>query len=185
MDNEYIKHCIADNLLQLRRNSGITQKTLAEKAGLDQSYVSRMEHGDAEGKPVQWVKLAHALGVPVAHLFQGCDLQNKHTETPATPVLTLDVDGYPTDNTLDIIQTYPGYQGNWKWLMEAIAPLFCKHGRWESIDGIYWQVATGGWSGNESIIRALQKNTLFWSMCWQLSKKGGYYEFKTNAVENP
>lgn len=40
-------------------------------------------------------------------------------------------------------------------------------------------LATGGWSGNEDIITALQDNkTHFWLMYWTLSKRGGYYEFE-------
>lgn len=39
-------------------------------------------------------------------------------------------------------------------------------------------LSTGGWSGNESIIGALQDNFLFWSMCWEKSIRGGHYWFK-------
>lgn len=40
------------------------------------------------------------------------------------------------------------------------------------------QLWTGGWSGNEAIIAALQANLLFFSLYWQESKRGGYYRFK-------
>lgn len=42
---------------------------------------------------------------------------------------------------------------------------------------------TGGWSGHEDIILALQKN-MFWSCYWYLSQRGGHYEFKIgkNAI---
>ena len=35
---------------------------------------------------------------------------------------------------------------------------------------------TGGWSGNEDIIAALDSTT-WWFLCWQSSKRGGNYVF--------
>lgn len=43
------------------------------------------------------------------------------------------------------------------------------------------RLATGGWSGNESIIGALQKNWLWWAMCWQSSHHGGLYFFQFDS----
>ena len=39
-------------------------------------------------------------------------------------------------------------------------------------------LSTGGWSGNEDIIAALQQNFLFWSMCWVKHIRGGHYWFE-------
>ena len=38
------------------------------------------------------------------------------------------------------------------------------------------ELTTGGWSENEYIIDMLA-NTMFWSLWWQESKRGGYYKF--------
>lgn len=37
---------------------------------------------------------------------------------------------------------------------------------------------TGGWSGNESLIEALQDNFIFWTAGWEKSTKGGHYWFR-------
>ena len=40
------------------------------------------------------------------------------------------------------------------------------------------RLATGGWSENEEVIeKLLQEYNTFWTMYWQMSKRGGYYEF--------
>jgi hypothetical protein len=43
------------------------------------------------------------------------------------------------------------------------------------------ELHTGGWSGNESIIDALQEN-MIWHFSWETSKRGGHYwlEFRLN-----
>jgi len=40
------------------------------------------------------------------------------------------------------------------------------------------ELHTGGWSGNEDIIEALQSNFMFWAMYWQQSRRGGHYKFR-------
>ena len=44
------------------------------------------------------------------------------------------------------------------------------------------ELHTGGWSGNEMIIEALQKNLMFWSLCWQKSERGGHYYFDLSRL---
>lgn len=44
--------------------------------------------------------------------------------------------------------------------------------------GRTYHVSTGGWSGNESILSAMEENWTFWAVCWQQTKRGGHYVFK-------
>ena len=41
---------------------------------------------------------------------------------------------------------------------------------------------TGGWSGNEQIVGAMQK-TYFWVFYWQLSRRGGHYWFEIKFIK--
>ena len=88
-------------------------------------------------------------------------------------VIECDQDDYPSERTLDAITTF---RGSPEQLLEAVRPLFEPYGRCEQ-KGNIWSVATGGWSGCESVIRAMLENRLFWGMAWYQSKRGGYYEF--------
>ena len=45
------------------------------------------------------------------------------------------------------------------------------------------QLHTGGWSGNEDVIVALQQNFLFWSMFWRKHTAGGHYWFEIAMKE--
>ena len=47
-----------------------------------------------------------------------------------------------------------------------------------------FNLRTGGWSGNEAIIQAMQENRIFWAMCWQESRRGGHYKFDLTDLIN-
>lgn len=92
---------------------------------------------------------------------------------------TFDVDGYPRDATLDAITNWMfcserGLRELMAFVREAWSSLY---GR-VTVEGNLYTLVTGGWSGNESIVSALQNNRMFWGICWQLSQVGGLYEFK-------
>ncbi len=86
---------------------------------------------------------------------------------------TFDSDGYPTDETLDAIA---------KWSFDdAVGWLNFIHSAWSHRFGFLQcemnQIvfATGGWSGNESIIEAMRENVVLWTLLWESSHRGGKY----------
>ena len=83
---------------------------------------------------------------------------------------------YPSEEVLSRIETWPAdnidgwfdyIRQNW-WMGE------------ELIDdhGIEIDMSTGGWSGNEDIIEAMQENALMWNLCWVQSRRGGHFIFQ-------
>jgi len=99
----------------------------------------------------------------------------------------LDSDGYPTDAALDVIRL-------WHWddargWFKFIESIWSVYGRWiecgwrnSDFDTAY-DVATGGWSGNESIIRAMQDNHMMWLLSWYQSTRGGHYIFVLKEIK--
>jgi hypothetical protein len=90
----------------------------------------------------------------------------------------LDEDGYPTDEALQRVIAWPYadtrgliefVRGIWNW------PQFMTE------EGDKLHMSTGGWSGNESIIHALERN-VFWLLCWEQSRRGGHYIFDLSRM---
>jgi transcriptional regulator with XRE-family HTH domain len=59
------------NLREQRRRSGLSQERLADLAGVDRTEVSLLERGLRVPRLDTIVKLARALGVPLAGLLSG------------------------------------------------------------------------------------------------------------------
>ena len=88
-------------------------------------------------------------------------------------------DGYPTDDELQKIKKWDGIkdphglldflESVWHW------PDWGFNLTGKRILKLY--LSTGGWSGNEDIIRTLRETT-FWNLYWQQSKVGGHYRFR-------
>lgn len=88
----------------------------------------------------------------------------------------LDEEGYPTEEFLEAIKKFDSIE---KDIFEFIKPYwkYANQGYWtQEVDS--YHLSTGGWSGNEEIIRALQDNFIFWSIWWQSSTRGGHFVFK-------
>jgi transcriptional regulator with XRE-family HTH domain len=61
---------IGTRILQIRNRQNLTQKILSERTGIATSYLSRVENRRLEPRPKTLRKIAEALGVPVAELFE-------------------------------------------------------------------------------------------------------------------
>jgi len=102
---------------------------------------------------------------------------------------SFDADGYPTEETLVAIEAwrsddlaacldYARAAWHWPdWVGEDLSPaereiVMAKDGE------RFVRFATGGWSGNESIIAALRANLVVWGVCWRLSARGGLHIFR-------
>ena len=100
----------------------------------------------------------------------------------------LDADGYPTDHALDRIEHWP-YTADPRGWFEFIQAIwhFSSWGWKELTEPSDWKensmvlryyISTGGWSGNEDIIRAMQANHVLWSTTWVQTRRGGHYIFE-------
>lgn len=98
----------------------------------------------------------------------------------------LDADGYPFEEDLQRIREWP-ITNNYAPLLDFIGERWSYPDRWEKVEAAddvldkpVWRYtcSTGGWSGNESLIYALQDNCIAWSMCWAQSRRGGHYIFE-------
>lgn len=104
---------------------------------------------------------------------------------------TFDKDGYPTAETLSTIENWPAERG-FRDLTFFVGEAW-RYARFpytegyfvvqEDLEHIAVIMITGGWSGNESLIGALERNLLFRSF-WTLSTSGGYhlYTFPKGAA---
>jgi hypothetical protein len=91
----------------------------------------------------------------------------------------MDENGYPAEEELQKIK-------NWKIetdndfvdLMHYVELLWSyTYPYFDEEKGMKFSLSTGGWSGNEDIIRALEENMFFWMFYWQSSERGGHYVF--------
>ena len=97
---------------------------------------------------------------------------------------TLDDDGYPSEEFQDFIISWP-YQNGFKNLIDLVwvhwfydypyKNSYVEKGVW------VYEFSTGGWSGNEDLISALQENYMFWAFCWYSSRRGGHHVFKVKV----
>jgi hypothetical protein len=105
----------------------------------------------------------------------------------------LDEDGYPTEEALELIEGwhFTDIEGwfkfinslwhlkSWGW-HEGTG----KHD-WDKDKEVYlYNISTAGWSGNESIIGAMQKNWMCWAISWVQSRRGGHYIFELKKYED-
>lgn len=106
------------------------------------------------------------------------------------PSPEFDADGYPTEATLKTIQEW-SIRSN--FTIQDLLDYVEKAWRYNFIvrsggrgQKRFIYIATSGWSGNESLVEALQQNRMFWALCWLESHRGGGYKFLTAPIaESP
>lgn len=93
--------------------------------------------------------------------------------------LELDDDGYPTDETLETIKNFEVYgDEDCEKLLQMASQVWLYPDYFTKDESTgCWFVSTGGWSGNEDVIRALEKNHVFWALYWKQTRAGGHYIF--------
>lgn len=90
-----INHIIAHRLRELRGARGMTLAVLAEYSGVSRSNISLIERGESSATATVLDKLAAALGVPVASLFERpADVSSPIARAGEQPVWTDPGSGY-------------------------------------------------------------------------------------------
>lgn len=120
----------------------------------------------------------------------GFSRQWVHKNMRPRPKPRFDRDGYPNESTLEMIRSWEVRNNFTQKDLRG----FCKEA-WNWGDTMWgyrrgcdghrpWiAVSTGGWSGNEAIIEALEANRVFWAMSWLQSVRGGHHRFYTSPFE--
>ncbi len=101
----------------------------------------------------------------------------------------MEADHHLEERQLEMIRSWP--DTDHPGLMEYVESLW-RIGEWgwkqqrnpftRQVASRTYQVSTGGWSGNEEIIAALEANHPFWEQCWVSYRVGGHYEFKVKMA---
>lgn len=156
-----------------------------EKQGNGNGWISRQSDTDrgyrlhnttrTDAQPTARAAIDYAM-----QLYQETQTQDVYPDL-------LDDDGYPTEYALHVIETW-GYEKGYIALMNFIRDLWwAPDFGWSVPEQVHeklygdltvYNISTAGWSGNESIIAALQENHMFWVDCWYSSRRGGHYTFK-------
>jgi hypothetical protein len=92
-----------------------------------------------------------------------------------------DKDGYPTKKELEKIKNWDILNNDIQEFLEYIRSIWRTPDWGFSLKGkriLKLELHTGGWSGNEEIMYALQHNYLFWGLYWRKSLTGGHYYFR-------
>jgi len=101
---------------------------------------------------------------------------------------------YPTEDELEKIARWDAFTraGQIAWFVFIKSCWWAEDWGWreraargaaETAGPRIYEIATGGWSGNESIISAMQQNHVLWMFTWELSRRGGHYLFRVREVK--
>lgn len=94
-------------------------------------------------------------------------------------------DGYPEEEELEIIKEWNAIADPFGLIefIESITwcPDWCISLKGKNVK--WFEFHTGGWSGNEEIIEALNQNAMFFTLYWVKTNKGGHYYFKVKIIK--
>lgn len=87
---------------------------------------------------------------------------------------------YPSKEDLDYIRKFDITQAPIEDLRDFVFSIWHWGDSFYKSNGRFFELHTGGWSGNEAIVDALTKASrgVFWMVCWRMSKRGGHYYFE-------
>jgi hypothetical protein len=103
---------------------------------------------------------------------------------------TFDADGYPTEETLDRIKSWPiKVAADFAAVMDFAGRAWSYPRYWKCdpafVDVDYpsykrrrYVFSTGGWSGNEAIVSAIEANNMVQSIGAWSWRRGGHYEYR-------
>lgn len=117
-------------------------------------------------------KVPNARGVDVIKI-----VRIMMTEGKPELISTFDKDGYPTDETLECVAALDPTKNDPEEIVKYLSDIWHWGGTMLVYENGCLGMHTGGWSGNESIITALEKS-FFWMVYWFRSERGGHYWFK-------
>ena len=107
---------------------------------------------------------------------------------------TFDGDGYPTDDTLERIREWPvKTNDDFAAVMDFVGSAWSYPDSWECIERWedpdwpsfpkrVYRFSTGGWSGNESIVSAIEGNDIVQGVGAWSWRRGGHYEYRFPIV---
>lgn len=66
---ENLHKLLGKNIRRFRKRDGMTQDQLAEKAGINQKQISKIESGRIQARLSTYLRIANALGVSIDHFL--------------------------------------------------------------------------------------------------------------------
>jgi hypothetical protein len=96
---------------------------------------------------------------------------------------TMDEEHYPTEETERRIREY---EGDARELLAAVREVWAYPDYWQEEDATdildkpthRYNMSTAGWSGNETLMAALEDCWMFWIRFWVARSVGGHYIFE-------
>jgi len=156
---------------------------------------------------VLWLEAAFIQGAKTSKKpnFEELQLQMTHSIERNNLLISelmkedlLDEDGYPTYAALEIIKIWDWNDAkgwfdfiqsiwhlkSWGWNEYDEPHEWSESEKYKNVMVHRYNISTAGWSGNESIIRAMQSNEMLWDLNWVESRRGGHYIFELRTFDD-